>query len=132
MEVSEGDSRAVKGTKFALDRISRARANLAVLKDSVTLSEKDYDAVWEAYYCLEEAILVARIAFSGFDSPGHMRKLPELPRKITEEIFRAILQATNNGMDAAENEFHRHRGPRAVDDLRRARDQLKGLLLTRG
>ena len=119
-------ARMEQGVSFVGERIKRARGRLAVLTS--TGRKRDMREVWEAYFDLEEAILMARIIFGGFDRPGKIRKLPER-EKFSDEEIRASFMSAENSLSLAENNLANRRGDETVETLRKSRDLLKIMLL---
>jgi len=113
------------GTTFVMERILRVKNRLTVL--ILGSHSRDPNELWEAYYDLEEAILMTRILFGGFDRPGKLRKLPDFSHYSDEEL-RAALRSAENNLVAAEKMLHKLSGDATIERLRRARDNLKAML----
>ena len=86
------------------------------------------DEIWEAYFDLEEAILMAKVVFDAFNKLGKLRSLPEFTG-LSEPIVRAAFQKVEANLAAAERQLPQLLGDETIESLRRARDQLKALLL---
>lgn len=116
-----------KGTDYVSGKIKTALNRLAVLNSSQSRL-RDFDETWEAYYDLEEAILMAKIVFEAFDRPGRIRKLRS-PSKLSDEEIRAALRTAEDNLLKAEQKLIDRAGDQTVEFLRRARDELKIILL---
>jgi hypothetical protein len=121
--------RLEKGVAFVSERILDARRRLNVLISKV--HPRDLDEIWEAYYDLEEAILMTRVVFYGFDRPGRPRRLSVSAGKSDDEI-RAMFQKAVESLVIAEKYLSKQMGEETIVALRKARDQLKALLLADG
>jgi hypothetical protein len=86
------------------------------------------DEIWEAYFDLEEAILMAKVVFDAFSKPGKLRKLPEFSG-VSDPIVRAAIQKAKANLAVAEKKLPLLLGDETIESLRRARDQLKALLV---
>jgi len=122
---SSGDQ-IERGISFVYDRIQSATKSLGVLNSENRLH--DLDGIWETYYDVEEAILVAKVTFRGFDRPGKIRKLPEF-RSLSDPVVRAAFKIAQENLSLAQTKLLSRHGTETVECLRRARDQLKALLL---
>jgi hypothetical protein len=116
-----------KGTAFAVGRVKNALNRISALRSS---DKVDYDSIWEAYYDLEEAILVLKLAFSDFNKPGELRKLPGFVG-LSEAKVRAALRSIEEHLISAETILESSRGVKAIEELRASRDILKAMLLVK-
>lgn len=115
-----------RGISFVNERIVRSRDRICVLNSHNRLRDKD--EIWEAYYDLEEAILMSKVIFRGFDKPGKRRRLPKIANLSDEEV-RAKFKITEASLRSAERSLTKQAGDETIEFLRRARDQLKLMLL---
>ncbi len=109
-----------------LERIRKAKERLAVLNSENRV--RDPDEIWEAYYDVEEAILMAKVVFHGFDRPGKMRKLPAYTG-LSDEDVRAKISSAEDSLSLAEASLAKRAAEETIERLRKARDQLKAILL---
>jgi len=115
-----------RGTTFVYDRIQSATKRLTVLAAEKRLH--DIDAIWETYYQIEEAVLVAKVLFKGFDRPGKFRKLPEF-QALSDSVVRAAIKIAEENLLLAETNLVSRHGPETIEFLRKARDQMKALVI---
>lgn len=118
---------AERGLSFVSERIARARSRITVLNPDDVLT-RDSDEVWEAYYDIEEGIFVAKIVFKSFEKPGKFRKLLEL-RDVSQNTIRTALKTACENLDIATSDLRSQRRDELIEHLRRARDQLKALVI---
>jgi len=121
--------RIEKGISYIQERIKNCEERLSVLNSGESLD--NMDAVWEAYYDLEEAIFIANMAFNGFNRIGKLRKIPEVTG-LSQIVIRATFNKALENIAKARNMLSKHQGEETIEYLRRARDPLKGLLLADG
>ena len=115
-----------KGVSFVNDRIKSSRDRISVLNSPGRL--RDRDEIWEAYYDLEEAILMSKIIFNGFDKLGKRRRLPKIADLSDKEI-RARFRVAEDNLNSAESNLSNLKGDETIESLRRARYQLKLMLV---
>jgi hypothetical protein len=124
---TEDDSKE-RGTSFIFERIEKARQRISVLNPNDSFN-RDSEEIWETYCDVEEAILMAKVVFRGFDRPGRLRKLLEI-KEISEKTIRASMETASHNLDLAYSDLVRQRGNELVEHLRAAREQLKSLVIT--
>ena len=125
-------SKLERGISSVHERIKRSRNRVIFLTNENRL--RDLNEIWEAYYDVEEAILISKIVFGGFDTPGKSRKL-NVPRnfdfsKLNDSEIRAKFESVENNLSLAESKLEIKSGDETIEYLRRARDQLKIMLLS--
>jgi hypothetical protein len=116
--------RREKGIDFINRRISKARERLAVLNSEN--NSIDHDEIWEAFFDIEEAILMTRVVFEDFDRPGKLRKLPTIGS--SNGAIRGALLMADSGLKLAQTKLGERSGNESLRSLREARDQLKAAL----
>jgi hypothetical protein len=124
-------SKLERGISSVNERIKRSRNRVVSLTDENRLG--NLSEIWEAYYDVEEAILISKIVFGGFDKPGKSRKL-KVPTdfdfsKLNDSEIRAEFESIENNLSLAESKLEIRSGEEMIEYLRRARDQLKIMLL---
>jgi hypothetical protein len=118
--------RIEKGISYIQERMKNCEDRLSVLTSDEHIG--NMDEVWEAYYDLEEAILIANMAFDGFNRIGKLRKIPEITG-LSEIVIRATFNKSLENIGKAREMLSKHQGKETIEYLRLARDPLKGLLL---
>jgi hypothetical protein len=125
--LTESSERLKKGINFVSTRIKKCRERLAVLNSENDL--QNMNAIWEAYFDLEEAILMAKVIFDAFNKVGKLRKLPQFS-ELSDQVIRAAFQTAEVNLSKAENHLNQLSGDATIESLRKARDQLKALMAT--
>ena len=120
------------GISHVRERITRSQDRIIHLVNANRL--RDLDEIWEAYYDVEEAILLSKIIFGGFDKPGKTRKL-NVPTnfdflKLSESEIRAKFESVGKCLSVAEGKLAQGSEDDMIEFLRRARDELKVMLLS--
>jgi len=115
-----------KGISYIQERMKSCEQRLTVLTSDEYLDIMD--AVWEAYYDLEEAIFIANMAFDRFNRIGKLRDIPEA-NGLSQIEIRATFNKTLENIANARDMLSKHQVETTIEYLRRARDPLKGLLL---
>jgi hypothetical protein len=121
-----------KGISSVRERIKRSRNRVILQVNDGRL--RDLDEIWESYYDVEEAILIAKIIFGGFDKPGKTREL-NVPAnfdfsKLSDSKIRAMFESIGKNLSLAENKIENRSGDETIEHLRIARDELKMMLLS--
>ncbi len=121
-----------RGISLVYERIKRSQNRVISLNNENRL--RDLNEIWEAYYDVEEAILISKIIFGGFDKPGKLRKLNVPPNfdfsKLTDREIRARFEFTGKNLSSAESKLGIRSGDETIEYLRKARDELKVMLLS--
>jgi hypothetical protein len=120
-----------RGIPYVRDRIRRSQDRISNLTKNNRL--RDVDEIWEAYYDVEEAILISKIIFGGFDKPGKIRTL-NIPTdfdffKLSDSEIRAKFESVGKNLSLAELKLELSSGEETIESLRRARDEVKIMLL---
>ena len=123
--MSEIGERLKKGIDFVSTRIEKCQERITVLNSENRLW--DMNEIWEAYFDLEEAILMTKVIFDAFNKVGKLRKLPEFS-ELSDQVVRAAFQTAEANLSKAENNLNQLSGEATIESLRKARDQLKALL----
>jgi hypothetical protein len=121
-----------RGISSVHERIKKSQNRVIFLTNNNRL--RDLNEIWEAYYDVEEAILISKIIFSGFDMTGKLRKL-NVPlnfdfSKLTDSKIRAKLESIGKNLSLAESRLGTRSRDETIEYLRRARDELKVMLLS--
>ena len=120
-----------KGIEFVLSCLSEARKKPASMNSEEKL--RNTLRIWEAYCDIEQAIEVSKFVFRLHDQLGTIRTL-EISEKTNPETTPVDELATkyrlaNSDIESAEKACEKMNGESAIEFARKARDELKILLL---
>ena len=122
-----------KGMQFVLSSLEDARKRLAHLDTEEKI--RNTSEIWEAYCDVEQAIEVSKFIFDLHERLGKIRSLKVStkndPKSIPLEELRARYRFVNSTIASAVDAYRHGRGEEAIEFARKARDELKILLLGR-
>jgi hypothetical protein len=122
-----------KGAKFVISSLREARRRLASIDSNKKML--DVGELWEAYCDLEQSIEVSKYIFNIAESIGTYRKLVSSikndPTMLSPSELAKRFKRTESNIDAALEAFERGRGEEEIEFARKARDELKIMLLGR-
>ncbi|MGI0090623.1 MAG: hypothetical protein ACREBS_02840 [Nitrososphaerales archaeon] len=121
------------GVGYVLSSMGDARARLAKMKN-VEEFLRDLDEVWEAYCDIEQAIAISKFVFRSPAKLGKIRKLQISskcdPLVIPADELRSKYEFADSNLVAAGEQLKEGNGEKGIELARRARDELKILLLS--
>ncbi|HXQ92900.1 MAG TPA: hypothetical protein VN739_07815 [Nitrososphaerales archaeon] len=121
-----------RGISSVRERIKRSQNRTILQVNDSRL--RDLNEIWETYYDTEEAILISKIIFGGFDKPGKIRKLNAPANfdfsRLSDLEIRAKFEIIGKNLSLAENNIMNRLGNETIEHLRIARDELKIMLLS--
>ena len=92
------------------------------------------DELWEAYTAVETAIAMSKTVFGGYKTLGVMKKIrtskKSNPLSMTSEEFSAVMSLISSELGIAQTCFSELRSDPGLEHARKARDELKRLLLS--
>ena len=122
-----------KGMQFVLSSLESALKRLSNLDTEEKI--RNTNEIWETYCDIEQAIEVSKFVFNLHERLGKIRSLKistkNDPKSIPLEELRARYRFVNSAVASATDAYKRGRGEEAIEFARKARDELKILLLGR-
>lgn len=131
METNEDHGPASRGMQFVLASLASARKRIALIK--IESKFRDTDEIWETYCDIEQSIEVSKYVFKLQNRLGKYRKLKVSsqndPATLALTKLCAIYDEVDSLVISACEAAKQGKGEDAIELSRRARDQLKILLL---
>ncbi|MHB1867488.1 MAG: hypothetical protein ACYCPP_00910 [Nitrososphaerales archaeon] len=122
-----------QGMQFVLSSLEDARKRLAHFDTEEKL--RNTSEIWEVYCDIEQGIEVSKFVFNLHERLGKIRPLKistkNDPKSIPLEELRARYRFVNSAIASAADAYRRGSGEEAIEFARKARDELKILLLGR-
>jgi hypothetical protein len=122
-----------RGAKFVISSLREARRRLASIDTNKRMS--DVSELWEAYCDLEQSIEISKYVFDMAESIGIYRKLVASikndPATLSPDELAKRFKRAQSNIDYALEAFAQGRGKEEVEFARKARDELKIMLLGR-
>jgi len=132
--MEKGQRLETKGIEFVLSSLGEAREKLASMDSEEKL--RNSSRIWEVYCDIEQAIEVSKFVFGLHDRLGAIRTLrvsgKDDLRTSHIDVLSAKYKLVNSEIASAEKEYEMGNGESAIEFARRARDELKVLLLGEG
>ena len=122
-----------KGMQFVLSSLESALKRLSNLDTEEKI--RNTNEIWETYCDIEQAIEVSKFVFNLHERLGKIRSLKVStkndPKSIPSVELRSRYRFVNSAVASATDAYKRGRGEEAIEFARKARDELKILLLGR-
>jgi len=131
--VEKEEGQQSKGMQFVLSSLEDAQKRLARFDTEEKL--RNTSEIWEAYCDIEQAIEVSKFVFNLHGRLGKIRSLKVStkndPKSIPSGELRSRYRFVNSAIASAADAYRHGRGEEAIEFARKARDELKILLLGR-